>query len=224
MSNIPTTSTFSSEDRTSLRAQMKQALRQEMESVVPQKKGWGFSSIQLKPLAKFDGQNPDERIYILARRHWLRNFGWIVSTIFYSLIPIIFAVVFNIFSPLLPELSLRLYIVIILAYYSFIFTNAFKNFIDWYFDTYIVTNERVLDFNLKTFASYSVDEIPLENIESVKQNSPGVLSSFFNYGNVDITTENSNGTIHFFFIANPTRVRDIISDLARIARTFRDGA
>ncbi|MEO6729102.1 MAG: PH domain-containing protein [Candidatus Dojkabacteria bacterium] len=207
--------------------QAKQAVRgtihEEMDRIVPQQKGWSFSSIQLKPLAKFDGQNPDERIYILARRHWLKNIGWIISTVFYSLIPILFAIVFNIFSPQLPQFSLKLYIVIILAYYSFVFTNAFKNFIDWYFDTYIVTNERVLDFNLKTFSSYSVDEIPLENIESVRQDSAGVLSSFFNYGKVDIATERETGVIHFFYISNPTRVRDIISDLARIARTFRDG-
>ena len=207
----------------SARTQVTSAIHQEMDRVVPQRSGNGFSSIQLKPLAKFDGQNPDERIYVLARRHWLKNLGWITSTIFYSLVPVIFAVVFNIFNPLLPEFSLRLYVVIILAYYSFVFTNAFKNFIDWYFDTYIVTNERVLDFNLKTFSSYSVDEVPLENIESVKQLSAGVLSSFFNYGNVDIATESHKGLVHFFHIANPTRVRDIISDLARIARTFRDG-
>jgi len=205
------------------KAQVRGTIHEEMDRVVPERKGWGFSSIQLKPLAKFDGQNPDERIYILARRHWLKNLGWITSTMFYSLIPILFAVVFNIFSSQLPQFSLKLYLVIILAYYSFVFTNAFKNFIDWYFDTYIVTNERVLDFNLKTFSSYSVDEIPLENIESVRQDSSGVLSSFFNYGKVDIATERETGVIHFFYIANPTRVRDIISDLARIARTFRDG-
>ncbi|MFS8130703.1 MAG: PH domain-containing protein [Candidatus Dojkabacteria bacterium] len=206
------------------KTQVRGTIHDEMDRIVPQSKGWGFSSIQLKPLAKFDGQNPDERIYILARRHWLKNLGWITSTVFYSLIPIIFAVVFNIFSSQLPQFSLKLYLVIILAYYSFVFTNAFKNFIDWYFDTYIVTNERVLDFNLKTFSSYSVDEIPLENIESVRQDSEGVLSSFFNYGKVDIATERETGVIHFFYISNPTRVRDIISDLARIARTFRDAA
>lgn len=202
---------------------VKNAIHVEMDRIIPERKGWGFSSIQLKPVAKFDGQNPDERIYILARRHWLKNLGWITSTIFYSLMPIIFAIVFNIFSPQLPEFSLKLYLLIILAYYSFVFTNAFKNFIDWYFDTYLVTNERVIDFNLKTFSSYSVDEIPLENIESVKQISAGVTSSFFNYGNVDIATDRDQGVIHFFYVSNPTRVRDIISDLARIARTFRDG-
>lgn len=205
------------------REAIKTAITGQMEKIVPRREGFSWSSVQFKPIAEFDGQNPDERIYVIARRHWIRNIGWIFSNSFYALIPIGFAVVFDLFSPKIPALNFRIYIIIILAYYSFIFTNVFKSFIDWYFDTYVVTNERVLDFNLKTFSSYSVDEIPLENIDSVKQNTPGITAGLFNYGNIDISTESKEGVVHFFSIPQPTKVRDIISDLARIARTFRSG-
>ncbi len=201
----------------------KMMMIQKMDQIVPKSNLGFFGSVQYRPKMSFEGQNRNEKVYIMARRHWLTNIGWIFNNFIYLLIPVIAALILNIFDTRLPELNRQIYAVIVLGYYSFVFTNMFKNFIDWYYDIYFVTNEKVMDVIFKPFASYQIEEIPLVSIESVREKTPGVLASLFNYGNITITTEANDRTMIFPYISRPTKVRDIISDLAFVARSFNNG-
>jgi hypothetical protein len=196
----------------------------ELEKVVPSKKGNSLGSLQIRPHALFATQNPSEKVYILARRHWVSNTSWIFSNTMYSILFPIVVVISDFFIdfPSTP-VAYRVYLTLGVAFYSIIFTNIVRHFFDWYFDPYIVTNERVLDYRFNPFVNYSVEEAPLESIESVKQKTRGFLGTIFNYGDIVISTEANTEAIKFEAISNPTKIRDIISDLAKIARTFGYG-
>ncbi len=201
----------------------KMMMIQKMDQIVPKKSSGFFGSVHFRPTFTFEGQNRNEKVYIMARRHWLTNTGWLINNFIYLIIPLIAALLLGVFNANLPELNRQVYAVIVLAYYSFIFTNIFKNFIDWYYDIYFVTNEKVMDVVFKPFASYQVEEISLTSIESVREKTPGVLASLFNFGNITITTEANDRNMVFPYISKPTKVRDIISDLAFVARSFNNG-
>lgn len=197
----------------------------EFEKVVPSRMGRAWSSLQFRPRATFATQNQDEVIYVMSRRHWIVNFGWITRNILYSLIPPLVIWILALLAIPIPtgDSANKIYAIMILAFYSVILTNVVRDFFDWYFDPYIVTNERILDFTFNPFTNYSVSESPLENIESVKQNTKGFLGTFFNYGDITIETAATKQIMVFESAANPSRVRDIISDLAKVAKTYSYG-
>lgn len=197
----------------------------EIERMVPKRAGHSWNSFQIRPKATFATQNQDEKIYVLSRRHWIVNVGWISRNIIYSLIPIIVIILINVLNIPIPmgAIADRIYLISILAFYSIILTNVVRDFFDWYFDPYLVTNERVLDFTFNPFTNYGVVEAPLESIESVKQDTKGIVGAMFNYGDITIHTEAITSLIEFESAANPDRVRDIISDLSKIARTYSYG-
>ncbi len=209
---------------------IKKVRKQEIEKAVPPKAGSHWGHFQYRPSSvTFATQNPDEKVYVLVRRHWLTNVSWVVKNFFYSLIPIIVFLLINFASSIrlftfeFDFIGLRAYIIIILAYYSLIFSNIMINFFDWYFDPYIVTNDRVVDYNFVPFRNYTVKEADLENIEDVKEKSGGFFANLFDYGDVTITTAAKDGEQVFKSVPKPTKVRDIISDLSKIAKTFQYG-
>jgi hypothetical protein len=201
----------------------KMQMLQKMDQIVPKQSGGFFGSVQYRPSMSFEGQNRNEKVYIMARRHWLTNMGWIINNLIYILIPFIIGLLLNVFDPKLPPVNGQVYAVLVLGYYSLILTNMFKNFVDWYFDIYFVTNERVMDVVFKPFSSYQIEEIPLSSIESVREKTPGILAALFNFGNITITTEANDRSMVFPYISRPTKVRDIISDLSFVARTYNNG-
>lgn len=190
---------------------------------IPSHEGSSWGSVEFRPQhVRFATQNKGEKVYILVRRHWASNVGWVYRNFMYSMLPpVVFGLIyyFKVDSDLI---NLKNVFLILMMYYSVIFTTVMKEFFDWYFDPYIVTNERVLDYDFKPFTSYTVQEAGLDKIEDVKEFAVGFLPSLFGYGDVHVQTASNAGLITFNQVDDPTRVRDIISDLANIAKTFKE--
>lgn len=196
----------------------------EINRAVPKHQGSSWGSVEYRPShVRFATQNKGEKVYVLVRRHWITNLSWIFRNFFYGIIPplILFILGFlNIdFNEVFTPKGIFL---ILLAYYSFIFTNVVKEFFDWYFDPYIVTNERMLSYEFKPFFSYTVTEASLENIEDVQETGgSGVAQSIFNFGDVRILTAARVGEIMFKSVPKPTQIRDTILDLRNIVRKIQ---
>lgn len=203
---------------------LKQMIDQEIEAVVPKRMSKWFGSIQYRPKRMtFATQDADEKIYVLVRMHWIRNIGWIINNIFYALIPFISIIILQLLNISIEFLSFRVFIIILLAYYSIIFSNVIKNFYDWYYDIYIVTNHRILDYEFSPFQGYKVAEAPLRSLEDVEEQSLGFLADMLNYGTIKVRTASNAGELSFDYIADPTRVRDVIMDLVKIVKRYTDG-
>lgn len=192
---------------------------QEFKQVIPKREGRSWSGLLLRPKhVSFATQNHGEQIFILLRRHWSTNLGWIINEIFYSLIPVLLYLGADLIGfNLIESLSGKLFVVMLLIYYSFIFTNSIRHLYDWYYNVYIVTNERVIDYDFIPFASRAVAETVLTSVQDVKEKSIGFLPSLFNYGEVSIYSAADRNVITFEAVPNPTFVRDKIADLAKIA-------
>jgi len=199
------------------------ALR-EINRVIPSQKGGALGSILFRPTnIRFATQNKGERVYVLVRRHWSKNLRWVINTIMYVALPFVVMLILQVFNVDIAFLPLKVKFVGVMAYLSLVMSYCFFEFFDWYYDIYVVTNERIIDFQYKPFTSFGVKEASLENIENVRQDSIGFLSSLFNYGDVIVETASKKGELLFKAIPSPTKVRDIISDLSIIAKKFGYG-
>ena len=197
--------------------------KQRIDRILPRHEGWAWGGIEVRPKdVRFASQNKGEKVFILLRRHFITNFGWLFSNTIYAAIPPLLGTLIEILAPTLVDVStipgnfIALFGIGVATYYSLILTNVIRHFVEWYFNVFFVTNERVLDFDFTPFVSRGVNETRLVNIENVKEKSIGFIPSLFNYGNVQIFSAADKSVITFDHIPRPTFVRDIIQDLADI--------
>ncbi|BCX13783.1 MAG: hypothetical protein KatS3mg085_315 [Candidatus Dojkabacteria bacterium] len=193
----------------------------EIERIIPRKKNSSFSSLEFRPKhVHFATQNPQEKVYLLIRRHWITNLGWFLRYTFLAFVPPTIFFILKFFEIETDLVTPRGIFLFLLGFYSLIITNFFSHFFDWYFDPYILTNERIIGYDFKPFTSFSVTEATLDNIEDVQEKSIGPIASLFHYGNIRLLTASEKGEIVFEAVPNPTEVRDIIADVTKIYKKY----
>lgn len=196
---------------------------QEVEAAVPSHQGSDFVGMTVRPRKiTFANQNRGEKVYLLMRRHWTTNLSWVFNQILYALLPIVAAAVLNLLNINVVEfVGVGLLTIVLIIYYSLIVTSVIRNITNWYFNLYLVTNERLIRFTLNLLAaSKSINETRLENISDVKETQAGILSTFFNYGDISVFTEAERNIIKLEEIPYSTLARDIITDLAKVAQKY----
>jgi hypothetical protein len=192
---------------------------EEFREVVPRTEGSGINGLILRPKSiSFATQNRGEQVFMLLRRHWWINIGWITSEAFSASVPVFIYFLADLAGfNLVDILGWKLFATLLLMFYSVIITNTIRHLADWYFNLYLVTNQRVVDFDFHPFTSSGVSESSLNTIQDVKQKSVGFWASIFNYGDIEIFSAADRNVIKFNYVPNPTLVRDKILDLAEVA-------
>jgi len=185
--------------------------------ILPKKKNGIISSVVVLPdKMRFETQNPNEKVYLMLRRHFIRNLGWIISFIILSIIPFFLSFIFNRLNVdiyQVEELKQSYILAAIMVWYLLIFTFTFMRFLDWYFNIYVVTNERLIDFDFSPFAYHKISETGLDCIVDATQENIGFLPMLFNYGDVYIQTAGEKREFDFTAVPKPAWVRDKIMDL-----------
>jgi len=185
--------------------------------ILPEKKDGIISSVVILPDdMEFETQNLNEKVYILLRRHFFTNFGWIVSSVFMLAIPAIVFLILSFFNiDIYVNFNLKhSYVFVFLFLWNlFIFTNAFMHFLDWYFNIYFITNERIIDFDFSPFGYHKISEAGLDCIVDATEESIGFLPMIFNYGDIYIQTSGEKREFDFDSVPKPAWVRDKIMDL-----------
>lgn len=162
----------------------------------------------------FTGEDSDEKILLVLRKHVITNLRWILGTILLFNAPVIAAAVLRVngvtsldFMPLTFRfIGLTLWYIISFGYF-------FTSFLIWFFSTYIVSDKRVVDIDFHGFIHRSFSEALLSNIEDLTHRVSGATQVIFHFGTVDIQTAGESREIEFEKVPNPAHVQDFISDL-----------
>ena len=97
-----------------------------------------------------------------------------------------------------------------------------EGFFNWYFDVFIVTDERIIDVDFKNLIYKNITTTKIDKIEDVTYNVSGAVPSFLNFGNVLIQTAGAGvemtpqGTVPYIEIFNtphPAKVAKLINEL-----------
>jgi membrane protein YdbS with pleckstrin-like domain len=167
-------------------------------------------SFCINPGVRFDTQGPNERVILILRAHPITQIPWIFNTIFF----IILLILGNIFAPLIfngPQIFfLNIFIL------AFIFAYVWFNFLSWFFNVGIITNERILDVDFINVLYKEVTATRLSKVEDVTAKSGGYIRSLFNYGNVFVQTAGEEVNIEFLNVPFPSRVVEIINELTPV--------
>jgi CRP-like cAMP-binding protein len=101
---------------------------------------------------------------------------------------------------------------------------AFFIFLDWFNDFFLVTTKHLVrsEFDLRTFAA-KINKTPIDQVQSVEVEKPGLMATVFNIGTARITTASQAGTIYFDFIDDPLAVKNAINESRELVRALDAG-
>lgn len=190
------------------------AVADKEEPVEPvEQKGSSLSAYALYPDGvHFDTQAEEERIILLLRKHWITNLPWLVIT--FSLIfapPIVFPAFF--LRQILPSLPGNFVLVATIFWYLATFGFALVNFIVWYFNVYIVTDERIIDVDFLHLLYKQLSSTRIARIQDLTYKLGGVIRSLFDFGDVFIQTAGTELNFEFEAVPHPEAVVRKISEL-----------
>ncbi|MFZ2975129.1 MAG: PH domain-containing protein [Candidatus Moraniibacteriota bacterium] len=162
----------------------------------------------------FEGQKNGEEILMVIHRHWF-NILTHFSVIFFMILFLfssyfLTAFFFDEFS---EQLLLNLTAFMRSLFFTFLWLLFFAIWIDYYFDVWIVTSERIINIEQKGLFTRVVSELELEKIQDVTTDVRGVIPTFLNYGNLLIQTAGERERFIFRNVPDPYKIKDTIMKL-----------
>lgn len=168
-------------------------------------------------LSKFIKQKSYEHIQYILHRHPLTFLPTVLFFLVLAAIPAAaYFTVANIFSSAKGAYT-PLSVVGILftsAYYIGILNFFYTQFIIYYLDVWLVTDDRVIDVDQKTLFSRTISELDLASIQDVTTDIKGFFPTLFDYGDVIVKTASDNPNIIFRSVPHPNKIRADLVDLS----------
>jgi hypothetical protein len=106
-------------------------------------------------------------------------------------------------------------------WYVMTFGLLLTRFLRWFFNIYIVTNERLVDIDFVNLLYKEFSEARLEKIQDISFNSRGILAALFNFGTVHVQTAGELPNFSFESVPNP---EDIVRTIADLAQKVKENA
>jgi len=155
-----------------------------------------------------------EEIVKIFRKHW---FPFLIDFLF-----LIFLAIFPLAIGFLPEEWLAwlsqiksFLIVLYLVWLDFIAFGILIVGTNYFLDTWVLTNKRIVDIEQKSLFRRDIAELRLENIQDIKIEILGLINSILGIGNLYVE---SAGAVREFVIRNvakPEEAKNIISEMER---------
>lgn len=156
----------------------------------------------------FETQDDDEEVILFLRQHPIVNLPWVITTILMLTLPSVFG-----FFPPYANLPTNFQFVVSLGWYMFVFGFALAKFMGWFFNIYILTDERVVDVDFQNIFFRKISTAKIDEIQDVNIQSSGSFETFFGYGSVFIQTAAEVSQFEFMYVPNPDRVGKIINQM-----------
>ncbi len=156
----------------------------------------------------FDSQQRDEVVLLLLRQHPVTQVKWVFIGIILALVPFLLS-----FVGFLEFLPLRFQFVATLGWYLLVFGYSLEAFLNWFYNVYIITDERVIDVDFHSLLFKNVSYAKIDNIEDISATTSGALGSIFDYGTVRIQTAGAVTEFDFEHVPHPSRVTAFLNEL-----------
>jgi len=177
---------------------------------LPPSRGGSLSSLILRPRSEihFDTQEPEEKILMIVRAHWLTNFPWVIIAIILFLAPMTLS-----FFPLLSSFPANFRSMFVIVWYLVVLMYVFERFLSWFFNMAIITDERVVDIDFINLTIKKVSHADLDKIQDVSFTNAGAIGTIFNFGDVLVQTASEITEFNFENVPNPALVATVLQRL-----------
>lgn len=164
----------------------------------------------------FRGQHDGEEVIRVIHRHWFNLLSHFFAVIAFAiLIAGSFLSLPVIFPETLDPDNYRAFSFVQNTLLMFVWIYAFLIWIDYYFDVWIVTTERVINIEQKGLFVREMSELNLGQVQDVTTEVRGIVPTILNYGDVHIQTAAETNRFIFRQVGDPYRIKDMIIRLSR---------
>jgi uncharacterized membrane protein YdbT with pleckstrin-like domain len=168
----------------------------------------------------FPGQLADETIYTVIHRHWFNILSHFIAIIFLTFLILIFYFFAEPTAGLLKtsfEPSVVSFITTTALLFLWLY--AFFIWIDYYFDVWVITNERVLNVEQKGLFTRIISEVHLGRVQDVTTKVEGFLPTLLHYGDIFVQTAGEEKHFHFRNVGDPDKHKD---DIVKLVKKIRE--
>jgi hypothetical protein len=164
----------------------------------------------------FKGQKPKEEILLVVHRHWFDIFTQFIVILFMLLLSFGGFLFVPILLPYFSEkFDTNLFYFIQNSFIIFTWLLFFIIWIDYYFDVWIVTNERIVNIEQNGLFSRGVSELELQNIQDITVEVMGIIPTLLNYGNLYVQTAAEKERFVFHNVPDPYAIKDLVMNLQK---------
>lgn len=158
--------------------------------------------------ATFETQEAGERIILLMRKHPITNVPWILLVAGLVFAPSVLG-----FIPLASLFPPQFGLGALILWYLLATAIALEGALSWFFNVYIITDERVVDVDFHNLIYREISDAKIDKIQDVTYKVGGVVRTLFNYGDVLIQTAGTIPNFDFVAVPNPAEVAKILQEL-----------
>jgi len=156
----------------------------------------------------FETRESEEKVILFLRQHPIVNIPWILITTLMIIAPS-FVTNFELLQSIPPNFKF----VFLLLWYLITIAYSYEKFLTWFFNVYIVTDERIVDIDFYNLIYKEVSDAKIDRIQDVTYNMGGVVRTLFNYGNVYIQTASEVPNFEFMAVPKPDKVVRVLQDM-----------
>lgn len=166
-----------------------------------------------------------EKVEYLLRRHPITFVPTLFLFIALAVVPPGLYLLINSLFPniLAGQILYPLAILVASIYYLSLYIFFYAQFIDFYLDLWVITNDRVVDIEQMGLFSRTISELDLFRIQDVTVEIHGLFPTLFHYGNITVKTASSGSHFVFHHIHNPNEIRQALIHLAEEDRKHHQG-
>jgi hypothetical protein len=165
----------------------------------------------------FPNQRNDEKIFVVARQHFILFLKNVFLIILLTVLPFIFILILSqtLFSlNSTNNIILRDVFYLAVCIYFLTELNFFMaNWISYYYNILIVTDERLVEITQDGLFNRNINELSFERVQDISCHTHGFLSTLFNAGDIEVQTGASQPNFHLKNIPLAQDVTGIIGEL-----------
>ncbi|MFA6183929.1 MAG: PH domain-containing protein [Parcubacteria group bacterium] len=159
----------------------------------------------------FSGQHNGEIIIKIIRRHWfniLEQYFIVIGLLFLMLLSLQFLPMFFLGSTEMPVLIFaESFLAILIWIYIFII------WIDFYFDVWIITNERIVNIEQKDLFIRTISELRFDKIQDISIEIFGLIPTILNFGDIYVQTAGNTERFCFRNVPDPQKIKGLIMNM-----------
>lgn len=160
-----------------------------------------------------------EKIEYLLRRHPVTFVPQILLFILLMAVPFVVYLLINnlypaVLDPMTSKILFPIAVLVVSIYYFGLYLFFYSQFIEFYLDMWIVTNDRIVDVEQNGLFSRTISELDLYRVQDVTVDMDGIFPSLFKYGHVRVKTASQNLGIVFHNVSNPNQIREALIQLS----------